>query len=380
MKLAIGVMAYNRIEGVIRLLNSLNNAEYFGCTVDLIISIDSGGLEEVVEVANSFEWLHGKKTVVEQSESLKTKKHALWFGRQLLENYDALALFEDDIMVAPGFFGFMKATVEFYRDDRDVAGISFYRHLHCTHTYDNFIPLNNGKDVFFLQQAVSWGEIWLKEQWADFFEWFKVNESDKEIWNIQGIPEWFSCFPDSALMKWFNLYCFLNNKYFVEPYFAFSTCFHEHGVNNVGESSNAFQSMLSNRIDEIFNLGHINECEVYDSVCEYKKFNLESVCIDLHGAKKYFEGKDYLLTIKKYKNTNPIKQYGRELKPIELNVMLDIPGEDIRIYKVDEVLSDVIQQESLMDVYNKMIYEWGLRAQLFKVVWKVFLGKVLRKL
>ena len=63
MKYALIVVGYKRINGLSRLLNLLNEAEYFGEEPTLIISIDNSGDNTVEQFAQDFQWLHGEKRI-----------------------------------------------------------------------------------------------------------------------------------------------------------------------------------------------------------------------------------------------------------------------------------------------------------------------------
>ena len=80
MAVPIVVVAFNRARSLARLLASLNNAVYEEDNVPLIISIDKGDNQDVLKTAEDFEWKHGQKTVVYQSENLKLRKHILKCG------------------------------------------------------------------------------------------------------------------------------------------------------------------------------------------------------------------------------------------------------------------------------------------------------------
>ena len=43
-------------------------------------------------------------------------------------NLEKYAVLEDDIVVSPGYYQYMKQAVEYYKDNADIAGISLYSH------------------------------------------------------------------------------------------------------------------------------------------------------------------------------------------------------------------------------------------------------------
>lgn len=102
-KIALVAIAYNRVNSLKRLLNSLQKAYYDeDVNVPLIISIDKSDTEDVLRLANEFHWNHGDKRVLSHAENLGLKAHVLSQGK-LLEEFDAIVVLEDDVVVARDF-------------------------------------------------------------------------------------------------------------------------------------------------------------------------------------------------------------------------------------------------------------------------------------
>ena len=159
-KYAIVAIGYNRADSMQRLLNSLSKVEYDGDDVSIIISIDNSGTDFVEKCADKFVWDFGEKIVKTYPERLGLRNHILSCGN-FLKDYDAMAVFEDDIVVAPGFYMYMKETVAKYESDDRIAGISLYNHLWNVNAKLPFQPQCSPYDVYFLQFAQSWGQIWM---------------------------------------------------------------------------------------------------------------------------------------------------------------------------------------------------------------------------
>ena len=117
---AIVAIGYNRVNSIKRLLESLLRADYLNDKVDLIISIDNSGTTSVEEYAANMEWPFGNKIIKTYPKRMGLRNHILTCG-DYVEGYDGIAVFEDDIFVAPTFYSFMKQAVEFYKDDDNVA-------------------------------------------------------------------------------------------------------------------------------------------------------------------------------------------------------------------------------------------------------------------
>ena len=124
------IIGYKNKNGIKRLLDSISKVNYLGDkNIKLIISIDFSGDYSVKKVAEDFYWEYGEKIIIEYDKNLGLKNHILKCGDYLNKyNLLAAAVLEDDIYVAPSMYGYMKATVEYYKDDSRIAGISFYKH------------------------------------------------------------------------------------------------------------------------------------------------------------------------------------------------------------------------------------------------------------
>ena len=105
MDIAIIAIAYNRPQGLFRLLNSLNAAHYPDKDVTLIISIDKSDTDTVERAADAFVWNHGTKRVKKHNENLGLHKHIMSQGEEL-DRYDAIIVLENDIVVSPAFYTF----------------------------------------------------------------------------------------------------------------------------------------------------------------------------------------------------------------------------------------------------------------------------------
>ena len=58
-KIALVVVGYNRPDSIRRILKSLAEAQYDYENIQLVVSIDHSGNEEVVQAAEDFEWKYG---------------------------------------------------------------------------------------------------------------------------------------------------------------------------------------------------------------------------------------------------------------------------------------------------------------------------------
>lgn len=336
---ALIAIGYNRAGNMQRLLTSLERAYYGSDNVVLIISIDHSGTDAVEKVAEQFVWTHGSKRIITYSERQGLRKHILRCGDYVKE-YEAVAVFEDDIIAAAGFYQYMKIAVERYRDNDRIAGISLYNHLWNVHTNTPFEPAYSQYDAYFIQYAQSWGQIWMRKQWLDFAAWYEKH--CEEFGPQEDIPQDVSSWPKTSWLKYHIKYCIEQNKYFVYPYKALSTCFSDVGEHCWEQDSHLQVPMLTT-LKQDYCLPSLDDADAirYDAffervLCDGQVAGIEwkDICMDLYGFRKGYLGKRYVLTTRKlpYKC---IKTFGMELRPQEMNAIYEIPGEDIFLYDLN---------------------------------------------
>ncbi|WIK66131.1 glycosyltransferase family 2 protein [Globicatella sanguinis] len=335
-KLAIVVIAFNRPKSLLRLLNSLNQLERVDVDLPLFISIDRReGIDnhKVLKVANEFEWKYGSKTIKLYSENLGLKKHVLKCG-EILDDFDALVVLEDDLLVSKNLFSYVKQSVEFYKDNDNIAGISLYNHEWQMLANRPFEPVKTKYDVYLMQYAQSWGQIWLKNQWNEFIEWYKNNDGN---FKNELIPKNVRNWPDTSWLKFHIKYIIEMNKYFVYPYFSFTTNFTEPGQHNK-KLDTKYQVKLSNERYKDYQFGMVDsEISKYDAFFEYEnlvsyfpEIDNKDLTIDLFGTKEDSKTR-YILTTKILK-FKIIKSYKLQLRPHEMNIIYGIQGSDIFLY------------------------------------------------
>ena len=108
-------------------MNSLLRADYAGDQVDLVVSLDKGQRQqEIISVAEKIEWSHGEKIIRAFPERQGLRAHIIQCG-DLTEKYDAVVVLEDDLMVAPHFYSYVKQTIARYSiDDHIDSGYRFF--------------------------------------------------------------------------------------------------------------------------------------------------------------------------------------------------------------------------------------------------------------
>ena len=331
--IAISIVAYERVDSLSRLLASLEKAYYDNDTADLFISIDKSNTDAVEQYADAYQWRYGEKHVVKHEKNLGLRKHVLSQG-QRLENYDAVVVLEDDLVVARDFWNYVRQTVARYSSDDTIAGISLYSFGVNYHLRHPFLPQRDGNDVFFMNCAMSWGQVWMKRQWHAFMEWYKEHPDFPDMPHLpQSICSW----GNKSWLKYHTRYCIEENKYFVFPYVSYTTNYSDAGT-HMEESDHIYQvPLLQGRINSLRLPELTGNCVRYDGFFEnkalYEKLGLseEECCLDLSGSNGNRTGKRFWLTTRllPYK---VCKEYNFSCRPLEQNVLDECPGTGIFLY------------------------------------------------
>ena len=156
-KFTIVVICFNRPKSLKRLLKSLNRIKTYGDEITLYISVDNAkkfdiNNEEVKKIAKSFEWKYGNKVIDIKDKNLGLKNHVIECGN-LTNKFDNLIVLEDDLLVSPLIYEYSKQVVDFYDNDERIAGYGLYKYPKNQYANRIFEPLNDGSDVFFMQNA-----------------------------------------------------------------------------------------------------------------------------------------------------------------------------------------------------------------------------------
>lgn len=333
MSTPIVVVAYNRPRSLSRLLKSLSNARYPNKEIDLIISIDRAeNNQNVLAVANAYEWKHGSKKVIYQEENLGLRKHILKCGNLSLE-YGSVIVLEDDLFVSPNFYFFVDQALRFSKNESKIAGISLYNHQLNVHTRDNFSPIQDGYDNWYFQFASSWGQAWSKEQWSGFMKWY---ENDPEIDHNNNVPAYVRSWSAKSWLKYNIAYLVEKDLYFLYPKIALSTNFSDAGT-HVGNDSTIYQVPLDEGFQREYQFStYVQSRSIYDAFYEnvligkLAEMEIEDLCVDLHGYKFTCE-KRYVLT-PRLLDHKILKSYGKSLKPHDANILHAIEGSDFFLY------------------------------------------------
>ena len=331
----IVIVAFNRKESLARLLDSLEAAHYPQGDIELVVSIDHSDCQhEILALAQTFPWSHGKKSIVTRKQPLGLREHILLCG-DLSQEYGSVIVLEDDLYVSPFFYTYCQRAQSFVSDESRIAGVSLYNHLYNETAKVGFQPRDDGFDNYYLQLPSSWGQAWTDTQWRKFRSWYE-HEKDLPISDEDNVPTDIANWPQSSWKKYFAKYMVANDLYFIFPRYSLSTNFMEPGTHNT-RTFHHLQVPLQ-QSDRKPSFSRLSDSRaVYDAYCELKAGVLclgtkelapygDDLTVDLYGVKPISKLRTkYILTSKVV--DQPIQRWGRNLKPHEQNILGSIAGD-----------------------------------------------------
>jgi len=388
-KPAIVIVAFNRPKALRRLLDSIALSEIPENT-PLVISIDRAeDNQNVLDIANNFEWKFGSKEVLYQSENIGLRQHVLQCG-DLSQKFESIIMLEDDLYVSRYFYTYATHALNYYDDQPDVAGISLFTYpkIEKTTAPYPFDFLVDDSDVHFIQYASSWGQAWTANQWNGFREWFAKDPFHEDYFPVSpfNVIYW----PLKSWKKFFIFYLIEHNKFFVYPNISLTSNFDDAGSNRFSNSSD-YQTKLKidnkpfkfKRIQDSFNRYNAYFEISQDTLKRFNpKLNSYDFHVDLYGLMRKFEmHKPYIITNKKCKN--PIYTFARNMKPHEMNIIEDVPGSVFSLCKVEDLLEDYDNVE-LEKPFSIADFEYHYRdffriKEMFVLLLRLLKMKVLKK-
>lgn len=380
MKYGIIAVGYNRPESLSRLVRSIVSAEYGSDLIDLIVSVDkSSNQAQVVGAIKGFEWKHGCFKILKREAKMGLRKHILACG-DMVEDYDAIVMLEDDLIVSPFFFEYVKETVSKYSEDGRIGGISLYKHETHPGVYRPFVPDNNGFDAYLMQFAQSWGQCWTKPMWLEFRKWYQKNENT-DLGRDAKLPAYIASWNAQSWLKFFMRYLVETDRYFVYPYISLSTNASDVGEHNASANNDYQVAVLSG--PKSYSLPCFEEAIRYDVYFEREGIEnriFEGLkgkkIFDLYGQKRDFSDADYLISTQALPYR---KEFSFQIKfrPHEQNCFWVESGNDAFVYNL--AVSD---QKPFADDVDLIRYD--VRAvswkRLIKLGGREFLASLKNKL
>jgi len=322
----IAIPAYSRASSLKRLLNSINEAVYpDGPPIELIITVDGGASQSVVDIADSFIFKHGSKTVEKKERNIGLNEQILWCG-DLARKYGSVIILEDDLYVDKYFYQYAVEALCTYKNDPRIMGIALFSPRYNQMAKLGFEAMSNGFSAYFAQHVCTWGEAFTETQWSRFRTWLEVSDSD-EVDKDPHVPAVVKTWRGSW-DKYLAAYMIQNDLYFVYPYQSYTTNFSDPGGVHSPSGTYQFQVPLAaaNRPAEQYSFcDYCDSLAVYDAYLEpkspelYKELGIrpKDIEIDIYGIKplSVLQKKRYVLTSKKCSNV--MKTFKLGMRPVE---------------------------------------------------------------
>jgi hypothetical protein len=174
------VLTYSRHASLLRLLQSLERADYVSDRPSVTIFIDypkASATNETLlawkrttEVAEAWHWPHGTKQVIKRTENHGLARQWLKCWAPKSDNEAALLL-EDDLDLSPMYYRWLKAARASYMGLPDLAGFTLQTQylINLPHP-DGRVPKGTGGPYLNLLPG-SWGFAPTAKTWRGFVAW-----------------------------------------------------------------------------------------------------------------------------------------------------------------------------------------------------------------
>ncbi len=346
----IVVVAYRRLNTLQRLLSSISKAIYRTDSITLLISIDYHSENgDIIQYAENFIWEHGSKIIKTHQENLGLRNHIIECGNYSIQ-FGSIILLEDDEIVAPMFYEYAKSAQKYYSTDNRIAGVSLYGREWNDYECNRFQPLLDNGDVYFGQFSCTRGQSWSAAQWKRFMSWYM--DHDIFVKDDKLPPPVYSW--NESWGKYFLRYMVESNCYYVIPYKPVSTVYGEIGthsskkeldVQNALYWGNQEYHFIDFDLGQRYDVFYEND-KLRELLAERFQLDENEICIDIYGLRgRKYGSKRYVLTTRKM-GRKVITQFDLSLRPHELNVILEIPGDEIILY-------DYAIRDKRGAIYNK---------------------------
>ena len=285
----------------------------------------------------------------------------------LSQQYGSVIVLEDDLYVSPHFYTYTVQALNYYGDDPQIAGIALYSpRISGIAKKMPFFPMQDGADVFFSQMVCSWGQAWSAKQWAPFKAWL---DGGQEVRAGDQLPHSIKRWKDHSWVKIFSKYVVEAHRFFVYPYVSYTTNMGDAGVHFQRHEPEFQVSLQMGRPKPRFH--HIDDAKaVYDVCFDLLPSRLNALqpalaeyqyVVDLFGIKDLdTHPEKWVLTQQPVSRS--AKSWGRALIPWEMNIIQDIPGQEIHLARKEDIRPQSRRKASVYSYYYSSI---PLRPLLF---------------
>ncbi|XP_045215449.1 uncharacterized protein LOC123565702 [Mercenaria mercenaria] len=223
--LRVIVIVYDRAHSLLRLLKSLNDAEYFSDLIKIEVWIDRSekGIinEATLKTARNFVFKHGEYDV-------KLHRHHVgiygqWFStwKPKLCSSEIAVILEDDLTVSKYFWKYLKLVHKTYDNYTDINGYALQGY---TTTFDvknpHILQGPNSGYVYLFPVVGAWGFSPKKSNWEKFIDWYNFGDARTTIPYVPGnlATVWYKELlkngrSNTMWEMWHIYYAWKNNEY-----------------------------------------------------------------------------------------------------------------------------------------------------------------------
>lgn len=330
-----------------RLLESLSKLAPPAAPVDLLISIDGGGSPQCGQLARDFCWTHGGTRIHVHPHNMGLRTHV----ESAIDNvadYDAIIVLEDDLSVSPWMFHYGQEALAVYGNDPHIGQISLYAYDYNEFCGLPFSAVRGESDSWLSQVPSSWGQIWTRAQWANYRNWQRAGMEGHQL---DLLPKSARHWDSKSWKKSYFKYVVSAKLWTVYPYTSLST--------NHGDSGTHFKLPVHDLEVPLeiskrnYGFAPFSDVRIrYDAWHEpmpdiVSEMDIEPslISVDLYGSKTLADIRTpYLLSQKPC--TTPIRVYGSNLTPLEMNVRLNVhapTGDPIYLGKTSDFIDSPIK-------------------------------------
>lgn len=376
----IVISAYERVESLHRLLNSLKKA-VTGNERILIVIGKKNDNAKVFQIAKNFTMSYPNSEIIAPKHEMGLVDQFLLIG-DLTSTEKSVVLLEDDLVVSDSFVDFTQSALGFFGNEVKIGGICLNSLAFNGYTKLPFIPIDDGSEVYFAKVPFFHGQAYTQTMWKDFRQWLDCFEGNLDH---PGLPKVFREFPPD---EWFPLmteYLLETEKYFVFPRISYAINFGEIGK-HFRRRTDMFQTPIAHS-RKTTRLKKFKESKaIYDVFQELESFVLsphlgikdkEDLIIDINGARdvKELERTEFVLTTKPASSQE--RSFGKAMRPLEENVLSEVEGEFIKFTRPELVWrkrpAKRIQFANLVNYHYPMHgigYKERMEALLLRRLWK----------
>ncbi|XP_053390911.1 uncharacterized protein LOC128553759 [Mercenaria mercenaria] len=223
--LRVIVIVYDRAHSLLRLLRSLNDAEYFAESIKVEVWIDrseNGIIDEAtVKTARDYVFKHGDYDV--NLHPYHVGIYGQWFTtwKPNLNSSEIAVILEDDLAVSKYFWKYLKLVHKTYDKHININGYSLQGMTTTFGVEDEHILQGPTSDYVYLFPVVgAWGFSPNKRNWKQFIDWYIFGDAKSTMPYIPGhlATVWFKNLkkkgiPHTMWEIWHIYYALQHNEY-----------------------------------------------------------------------------------------------------------------------------------------------------------------------